>query len=124
MLNKNRLRKCIITGDKQLQKKESGYFEQRTSSQKNGWKDHRALYIASSKSFEPKKFIRRLNKAERKYVIKLYYYIIKAYYYQPEHGFFRQNEPERCQVRDWYSNKEIEVVPICCSSEWVGVVSY
>ena len=31
MLNKNRLRKCTITGDKQLQKKEHGHFEKRTS---------------------------------------------------------------------------------------------
>ena len=34
VLNKNRLRKCTIIGDKQLQKKECGLFEQRTSSKK------------------------------------------------------------------------------------------
>ena len=34
MLHKNRLRKCIITENKQLQKKEHGHFEQRTSSKK------------------------------------------------------------------------------------------
>ena len=33
-LYKNRLRKCTITGDKQLQKMEHGHFEQRTSSKK------------------------------------------------------------------------------------------
>ena len=33
VLDKNRLRKCII-GDKQLQKRESGHFEQRSSSKK------------------------------------------------------------------------------------------
>ena len=34
MLNKNRLHKCTIIGNKQLQKKEHGHFEQRTSSRK------------------------------------------------------------------------------------------
>ena len=33
-LNKKRLRKYTLTGDKQLQKKEHGHFEQRTSSKK------------------------------------------------------------------------------------------
>ena len=34
VLNKNRLRKCTIIGDKQLKKKERGHFEQRTSNKK------------------------------------------------------------------------------------------
>ena len=34
VLNKNRLRKCTIIGDKQLQKNERGHFEQRTSRKK------------------------------------------------------------------------------------------
>ena len=34
VLNKNRLRKCNIIGNRQLQKKERGHFEQRTSSKK------------------------------------------------------------------------------------------
>ena len=34
VLNKNRLRKCTIIGDKQLQRKERGHFEQRKSSKK------------------------------------------------------------------------------------------
>ena len=34
VLSKNRLRKCTIIGDKQLQKKELGHFEQRTFSKK------------------------------------------------------------------------------------------
>ena len=33
-VNKQRLRNCTNTGDKQLQKKERGHFEQRTSSKK------------------------------------------------------------------------------------------
>ena len=35
VLNKNRLRKCTIIGDKQLQKKEIDLSEQRTSSKKS-----------------------------------------------------------------------------------------
>ena len=34
VLNKNRLHKCTITRDKQLQKKERDHFEQRTSTKK------------------------------------------------------------------------------------------
>ena len=34
VLNKISLRKCTITGEKQLQKKESGHFEQCASSKK------------------------------------------------------------------------------------------
>ena len=34
VLNKNRLRKCTISENKQLQKKEYGHFEQHTSSKK------------------------------------------------------------------------------------------
>ena len=34
VLNKNSLPKCTFTGDKQLQKKERGHFEHRTSSKK------------------------------------------------------------------------------------------
>ena len=34
VLNKNRLCKYTITGDKQLQKRERSHFEQRTSSKK------------------------------------------------------------------------------------------
>ena len=46
-----------------------------------------------------------------------------------EHGFFRQNGLERCEVQVWYPNEKNLVVPVCltgrcCSSECVGVVSY
>ena len=34
VLNKNRLRKCTVIGEKQLQNKERGHFEKRTSSKK------------------------------------------------------------------------------------------
>ena len=33
-----------------------------------GWNKNRAVNIASSKSFEPKRFTRRLNKVEGKYI--------------------------------------------------------
>ena len=32
------------------------------------WNDNRVVYIASSKSYEPKRFARRLKKVERKYI--------------------------------------------------------
>ena len=56
-------------------KKECGHFRQRTSSKKSsatltvvGLNDNRAVYIASSKFSEPKRFVRRLNKVEGKYI--------------------------------------------------------
>ena len=56
-------------------KKECGHFGQRTSSKKSsanltvvGLNDNRAVYIASSKFSEPKRFVRRLNKVEGKYI--------------------------------------------------------
>ena len=52
-------------------KKECGHFRQRTSSKKSsailtvvGLNDKRAVYIASFKFSEPKRFVRRLNKVE------------------------------------------------------------
>ena len=55
-------------------KKNCGHFEERTSRKKSnanltvvGWNDKRSVYMASSKSSEPKRFVRRLNKVETKY---------------------------------------------------------
>ena len=75
-LNKNMLRKCTIIGGKQLQKKKKRYhFEQRTSSKKGsatstvvGWNSNREVYIVSSKSSEPKRFVRSWNKVGTKYI--------------------------------------------------------
>ena len=33
-----------------------------------GWKDNMAVYIASSESSKPKRFVRRWKKVERKYI--------------------------------------------------------
>ena len=72
-LSKNRSRKCTIVGDKQPQK--CGHFGQCTSSKKSsvaltvaGLNDNTAVYIASSKFSEPKRFVRDLNKVEGKYI--------------------------------------------------------
>ena len=65
---KNRLCKCNITGDKQLQNEERGHFV-KTSVILTvvGENDSREVYIASSESYVPKRFVRCLNKVERKY---------------------------------------------------------
>ena len=74
-LNKNMLSKCTITGGKQSQKKEHYHFEQRISSKKGstslavaGWKNNREVYIDFSESSESKRFVRRWNKVEKKYI--------------------------------------------------------
>ena len=69
------LRKCTITEDGQLKKKERGHFEQHTSRKKSsatlttvGLNDNRAVYIASYKSSEPKRFVLRFSKVERDHI--------------------------------------------------------
>ena len=56
-------------------KKKCGHFGQHTSSKKSSatltvvvLNDNRAVYIDSSKFSEPKRFVRRLNKVEGKYI--------------------------------------------------------
>ena len=75
VLNKNTLRKCIITWDKQSQKKECGCFEQLPLSQKvrckfgSGLLERPHCVIHSfSKSSKPKRFVLSLNKIERNYI--------------------------------------------------------
>ena len=79
-----------LWGETATQKIECCHFEQRTSSKKSSanltvvdWNDNRAVYIVSSKSFESKRFVQRLNKVERKYV----------------------------QEQNWYPNEKMVVVP-------------
>ena len=83
VLDKIRLLKCTITGDKQPQKKKSGCFEQCTSSSANLTmvgleRQQSGVYSffhetttsvhASSKTSEPKILVLRLNKVERNYI--------------------------------------------------------
>ena len=81
------------------------------------------VYIASSKSSEPKRFVQRFNKVERKYIQQ------KQPLLQPEHGICRQNGPELGQGQSWYVNEKLMVILVClndqcCSSECADVVSY
>ena len=79
MLNKNSLRKYTIVRDKQPQNRECDHFEQRASIKKKkkrssenltvvGLSNNRAVYIASSKFFEPKRFVWHLNKVGGEYI--------------------------------------------------------
>ena len=81
---------ALSLGRNSRKKIECCLFEQRTSSKKSsanltvlGWNDNRAVYIVSSKSFESKRFVQRLNKVERKYV----------------------------QEQNWYPNEKMVVAP-------------
>ena len=66
VFNKNMLSKCTIIGGKQLHKMERYHFVQRTSSKRGSatltvvdWNNNIKVYIASSESSEPKRFVRR-----------------------------------------------------------------
>ena len=68
--NKNRLRKCFIIRDKQLQQKERGHFEIALIKQKtrNFRSFYREIFVASTESCKPKRFVRCWNKVDRKYI--------------------------------------------------------
>ena len=70
VLNKSRLHKCTIIGNKQ-QKKESFHFEQRTLSKKAVYlwlEQQEGVCIAFSESCKPKRFVRCRKKVERKHI--------------------------------------------------------
>ena len=81
------------------------------------------VYIGSSKSCEPKRFVRCWNKVERKQP-KTATKLIPLK--RPEHGFCQQNGPRRSQMQDWYPNEKLVVVPVClngrCFSQDVWVL--
>ena len=68
VLNKNRLRKCTVA-KRTVATLKSAHQEKKSNANLTvvGWNDKRAVYMASSKSSEPKRFVRRLNKVETKY---------------------------------------------------------
>ena len=75
VLNKNSLRKCTIIGDKQLQKKRTWPLWTAHTRQKSSVtltvvcsNDSSVVYVASSESCEPKRFVRCWNKVKRKYI--------------------------------------------------------
>ena len=59
-----------------------------------GWNDSIAIYIASSESCKPKRFVWCWNKVEKRYIQEQQ----PAPPLQPKHGFRQQNGPERGQV--------------------------
>ena len=72
VLSKNRLHKCTIIGDKQLQKKGTwplwtAYIKQRSSVTLAviDYNDSSAVYIAYSESCEPKRFVRCWKKLKK-----------------------------------------------------------
>ena len=120
-------------------KKECGHSGQHTSSKKwsatltvVGLNNKRAVYIASSKFSEPKRFVRRLNKFGGKYIQEQQ--LNQFHCHNLNRVFFSKDGPESFQVIDWYPNEKMVVVPVClyvpcfdvgcCSSECVGVVSH
>ena len=97
VLNKNSLRKCTITGDKQLHKKGMWPLWTAHITQKSnvtltvvGQNDSSAIYMTSSESCEPKSFVRCWNIFEKKYSRTT---TNSALLLQPEHGFCQQTGP-------------------------------
>ena len=73
VLNKYSLRKCTIIGVKQVQKRDmvnlnNAHQAKKWSSFDSGCNNIKVAYIASFKSSEPKRFVRHLNKVERKHI--------------------------------------------------------
>ena len=78
VFNKNKLSKCTMIGDKQLQKRNVAtlirYIKQKKQCSTTlivvGWNDSMAVYVYSSEYSKPKRFVRRSKKIERKYIQK------------------------------------------------------
>ena len=68
VLNKNKLSKCNIAGDKRLQDKGRGHFALLTAAWLVGTTYIRAVYIAFPQPSELNRLVRRWNKVERKYI--------------------------------------------------------
>ena len=118
VLNKNKLRKCTIIGDKHLQKKRgtwslwTSYIKQASSVGVTltvvGWNNSSAICIASSESCEPKRFVRCRNKVE--------IYIQEQqpnqlHCYKQNMGFV--NRMDQHVTKYWYPNEKIVVFPAC-----------
>ena len=111
MLKKNRLRKCTIIRDKQVQKIELWQFWTSYIKQKKGSAN---LTVAgynynrvASKSSKPKIYLWHLNKIG-KTIFKNNNQINSTV--TTGHRFSRQNGPECCQVIDWYLNEKMVFV--------------
>ena len=93
-----------------------------------GWNNNRAVNTASSKSFKPKRFTRRLNKVEGKYIQKQQLNQFHCYNKNMELVDRMDQNVAKCRI-DGYPNERIVVVPFClngrcCSTEWAGVVLF
>ena len=89
-----------------------------------GYNDSGVIYIDTSESREPKRFVRCWNKVE-----KIYSKITtkSVPLLQPEHGFCQHNGSDVAKYL--YPNEKKVVVPAClngrcCSSGYVGILSY
>ena len=76
VLNKNRLHKCTIIAEKQLQKRNVAAFNSTHKAKRpcnfgsSFQNDSIAIYIASSESSEPKRFVQCWNKPEKQFIQK------------------------------------------------------
>ena len=93
----------------------------------DGQNDSRALYRASSESYQPNRNLFDVGTKLKESIFKSNNQINSLL--QPEHGFFQKNGLESGQTQDWHLNEKMVVVPIClnsscCSSGCVGIVLY
>ena len=103
VFNKNRLHRYNLTDNKQLQKKERGHTLNFVHQAKKcsttliviGCNKNRAVSRTTSESSEPKRFVRRWNKVERKYITKRTWILSTEW------------------IRAWYPNEKMIVAPIC-----------
>ena len=118
----------VTYGDKKLQKKRkvatlnSAHQAKRQCNFENGWL---LVYVASSESSEPKRFVRCWNKVERKHIQKQR--PNQFHCYNQNTDFV--NRMDQDVAKYWYPNGKMVAVPvclngICCSSRCVGIVLY
>ena len=119
-------------GTNKLQKKERGHFEQHTSSKKSrvtltviGYNGSSVIYIASSESCEPKRFVWCWKKVEKQYTQEQQ--PNQFHCYNQNMGFVKRMDQN--ETKYWYPNEKIVVDPVClngrcCYSGCMGIASY
>ena len=115
----------------QLQKKERGHFEQCTSSKKqcnfdSGQNNSSAIYIASSESFEPKRFVQCWNNYEKKKKVQEQQRN-HFHCYNQNMGFV--NRVDQNVANYWYPNEKMVMVSVCLNGRYfysgcVGIALY
>ena len=92
-----------------------------------GYNDNNAIYVASSESYEPKRFVQCWNKVENIYIYIQEQQPNQFHSYNQSMGFVSRMDQNVAKY--WHLNGKMVVVPVCfngrcCYSGCMGIVLY